>query len=419
MPSSSTRIEAWDARTLFDAQAMAHVGIWEWSTDTGVVRWSPELCRIYGFDPDEFEHDFDRFMATVVPEDRPLIDQAMSAAFTDGRGFEFELRIVGEDGIARTLHAKGDVEVDPATGRPVRLLGTTQNITARKHAEHALSDSERRFRAAFDDAPIGMALVAPDGRLLRVNRAFEEMLGRSAEELLELDFAAITHPDDLAADADEVNRLLAGDADSYRLEKRYLRPDGAVVWAQLSVSLVRAPDGTPDYFVSQVQDVSEERRLREHLHHLADHDALTGLHNRRRFDHDLLAQSSRANRYGEEAAVVLLDLNRFKQVNDTHGHHEGDEVLRRVAAAISSRLRASDSAARIGGDEFAALLVRVSERQAQRIGRELVAAVDSAAGSGVTASMGVAVLVRDTPPDDAMRAADRAMYADKTARAGC
>ena len=416
MDSAPVGVASWDSQTLLDAQAMAHVGIWEWSADTGDVRWSPELCRIYGFDPDEFEHDFGRFMATVIPEDRRLIAEAMNAAFTRGSGFDFELRIVGEDGVARTLHAKGVVELDRASGAPARLLGTTQDITARKHAEDGLADSEQRFRAAFDDAPIGMALVGVDGRLLRVNRAATEILGRSSDELLTSDFAALTHPDDLAADLVEFNRLLDGEGESYRLEKRYLRPGGEVVWAQLSVSLVRAPDGAADYFVSQIQDVSEERRLREHLHRLADHDALTGLHNRRRFDQDLLVQASRANRYGEQAAIVLLDLNHFKQVNDLHGHHQGDDVLRRVAGAIRARLRTSDSAARIGGDEFAALLMQVSAEQAERIAEDLRAAVDEAAGLGVTVSVGVAPLHSDGSPVEAMKAADRAMYAAKMTR---
>lgn len=406
-----TRQAPWDEQTLLDAQAMAHVGMWEWSAATGEIRWSPELCRIYGFDPDGFEHDYDRFMATVVDEDRPLIEQAMVTALGHGESFDFELRIVGEDGHARTLHAVGQVRLDPETGRPDRILGTTQDITERKLAEAASSASERMFRAAFDDAPIGLALVGLDGGFLRVNRSLCAMLDRTAEELLGSGFQPITHADDLDADLAAVARLIAGDAESYEIEKRYLRADGEVVWAALSVSLVRDGAGEPHYFVSQIQDISEARRLREHLHHLADHDALTGVRNRRRFDEDLAAQASRAQRYGERAAVILIDLNHFKQVNDRLGHHEGDEVLKRVAATLQRRVRVSDVVARVGGDEFALLLLNISVAEADRMAAEVAQAISREVGHGVTASCGVAMLEAD--PDDAMRAADRAMYAEK------
>lgn len=405
----------WASETLLAAQAMAHVGMWEWSAETGAVRWSEELCRLYGFNDERFEHDFDRFMATVVEEDRHLIADAMARAFRDREGFDFELRIVGEDGIARVLHAKGQVRVDPATDRVVGILGTSLDITGRKEAEAARAESELRFRTAFDDAPIGMVLVGTDGAMLRVNRSVAQMLGRSQEELLCLDFAQVTHPDDIEADLEQFQRLLDGEADGYTLEKRYLRPDGEVVWANLSVSVVRDEEGRPDYFVSQVQDVTEQRRLREHLHHLADHDPLTGLCNRRRFDHELAAGFSRAERYGEVAAIVLLDLNGFKRVNDTLGHHEGDEVLRRVAAALRARVRASDCAARIGGDEFAVLLLEVGLAEAEHVAGGLATAIAEAAGHGVTASVGVAMVDTTRPLEDALRAADRAMYARKAA----
>ena len=406
-----TRNPPWGEQTLLDAQAMAHVGMWEWSAATGEIRWSPELCRIFGFDPDGFEHDFDRFMATVIGDDRPLIEQAMVTALQHGEPFDFELRIVGEDGQARTLHAVGQVRLDPETGRPDRILGTTQDITQRSLAEQASSASERMFRTAFDDAPIGLALVGLDGAFLRVNRSLCAMLDRSAEELLGSGFQPITHPEDLDADLASVARLIAGEAESYEMEKRYLRSDGEVVWATLSVSLVRDVKGAPDYFVSQIQDISEARRLREHLHHLADHDALTSVHNRRRFDEDVAVQASRTKRYGESAAVILIDLNHFKQVNDRLGHHEGDEVLKRVAATLQGRVRASDVVARIGGDEFATMLLNITVAEAEKMAAEIAAAISREVGHGVTASCGVAML--DTDPDAAMRAADSAMYAEK------
>jgi len=403
-------------RTFLDAQAMARVGVWEWDQSTGQVEWSPELCRIYGFDPDDFEHDFARFLSTVIEEDRHLIDAAMIAATTTGEGFDFELRIRREDGEARIVHAVGRVDLDE-DGRPERILGTTQDITERRLTEEARRESEDLFRVAFEDAPIGMALVSLEGRMLRVNRACSAIMGRPVQELLDLTFQEITHPDDLDADLDHLGRLLAGDARSYSMEKRYLTPDGGEVWASLSVSLVFDGNGDPDYFVSQIQDITEQKRLREHLHRLADHDDLTGLHNRRRFTEDLVAQASRASRYGEPATLLIFDLDDFKRVNDTHGHQAGDDLLRRVGAAISERVRANDLAARLGGDEFAVLLPYTAAAEGERVAQDLRRAISAAAGDGLTASVGSATLdARLNDPDGAYVLADRAMYAAKRAR---
>jgi diguanylate cyclase (GGDEF)-like protein/PAS domain S-box-containing protein len=403
-------------RTFLDAQAMARVGVWEWDQATGLVEWSPELCRIYGFDPDDFEHDFDRFLSTVIEEDRHLIDRAMIAATTRGEGFDFELRIRREDGEARIVHAVGRVDLDEA-GHPERILGTTQDITERRLTEEARRESEDLLRVAFEDAPIGMALVSLEGRMLRVNRACCAIMGRSAQELLDLTFQEITHPEDVDTDLEHLARLLAGVERSYSTEKRYLTPDGGEVWASLSASLVFDADGNPDYFVSQIQDISEQKRLREHLHRLADHDDLTGLFNRRRFTEDLVAQASRASRYGEPATLLIFDLDDFKRVNDTHGHQAGDDLLRRVGAAISQRVRATDLAARLGGDEFAVLLPYTAAPEGKRVAEDLRRAITEAAGDGLTASVGAATLdARLNDPDGAYVLADRAMYAAKRAR---
>jgi diguanylate cyclase (GGDEF)-like protein/PAS domain S-box-containing protein len=405
-------------RTFLEAQAMARVGVWVWERETSRIEWSPELCRIYGFDPDVFAGGYDDFMAPIVPEDREVIEAAVAMAL---RGelddFDFELRIV-RDGELRTVHAVARCDVDPDTGEVERILGTTQDITDRRRAEEARRLSEDRFRIAFEDAPIGMALVALDGRLLRVNHSACAILRRSREELLSKGFQDITHPDDLGADLDNVRRLIAGEDVSYTMEKRYLTPAGESVWASLSVSLAVDGEGRPEYFVSQMQDVTEQKRLREHLHRLADHDDLTGLCNRRRFTEDLTAQASRAARYSEPASLLIFDLDDFKAVNDTHGHKAGDDLLRRVGQAIAQRVRAADIAARIGGDEFAVLLPHTSAAEAARVAEDLSRTIAAAAGHDVTASYGAATLDGDlSDPDHAYVLADRAMYAAKRAAA--
>jgi diguanylate cyclase (GGDEF)-like protein/PAS domain S-box-containing protein len=404
----------WTEGTLLEAQTLAHVGVWEWRVDSGHVQWSPELYRMYGFEADAGrtpEQDLQRVAATVLPQDWPLLAAARDAALTRGESFDFELRIIREDGEHRTLHAVGRVDVDPQTGKTTRILGTTQDITPRKSAEAALGESEKRFRAAFDNAPIGMALVGLDGRMLRVNRAAAALFGRPVAELTRMNFRELTHPEDLAENLGLVEAMLRGESDGYTMEKRYLRPDGEVFWAELSVSLVRDDNGEPDYVLSQVQDVSEPRRLREHLHHLADHDALTGLLNRRSFDRALKLVDAN----GTEAAVAVIDLDNFKQVNDRFGHHEGDRVLETVATTIRQRLRRMDFAARLGGDEFALLLLDVDLEAAATVAELLADSVTKAAGHGVGCSVGVARVGGGEDAAAAMRAADRRMYKRKHA----
>lgn len=140
---------------------------------------------------------------------------------------------------------------------------TVQDITERVAAEEALRASEQRFRRMMEHAPIGMALVAPDGRFLEVNSAFCDMLGYDRDTILRRDFQALTHPDDLAEDTANATLLLSGARSTYRMQKRYFHCDGHEVWADLSVSLVRDRDGHPIHFISQIQDITEDRRNRE------------------------------------------------------------------------------------------------------------------------------------------------------------
>jgi PAS domain S-box-containing protein len=137
------------------------------------------------------------------------------------------------------------------------------DIAASPDVQNRLREAEERFRGSFDSAAIGMALVAPDGHWLEVNPALCELVGYSEEELLGGTFQGITHPDDLDADLEFVRRMLAGEIETYQMDKRYFHKRGHIIWIRLSVSLVRSSDGSPAYFVSQIQDIGEQRRAHE------------------------------------------------------------------------------------------------------------------------------------------------------------
>jgi diguanylate cyclase (GGDEF)-like protein/PAS domain S-box-containing protein len=284
-----------------------------------------------------------------------------------------------------------------------------------------LREAEERFRLAFEHAPIGIALVSPEGTFMRVNQALCDLLGYSAGELVAKTFQELTYPEDLDLDLDYVRQVLDGDIRSYEMEKRYFHRDGHVVWALLSVSLVRDADGEPVHFISQIQDITERKQLEERLVFMADHDEMTGLPNRRRFREEVERGVAYAERYGHPAAMLLLDLDNFKDVNDSLGHHVGDRLLVGVAERLATRLRRTDVLSRIGGDEFAALLPQAEPAQAIRVAEEVLDAVTTAAyaldGHVVTAraSVGLALFRPGlgVNADDLQIRADVAMYTAK------
>ena len=285
-------------------------------------------------------------------------------------------------------------------------------------AELALRRATQQFRSAFDNAPIGMALVGLQGQWLEVNQALCELVGYSEQELQHLTFQDLTHPEDLDADLALVEDVLAGRRQTYQMNKRYLHSDGRIIWVLLSVSLATDEEGRPLHFISQIQDITERKELEQLLRHQAGHDPLTGLANRRRFEEELERQIERCARHGDRAALAVIDLDRFKQVNDVHGHATGDKLLAAVGAALRARRRATDVAARIGGDEFAVILVGVDERGATTAATAIAAAIGEHARAnalGTTASVGVAMIEPGVTADELFVRADGAMYDAKRA----
>jgi diguanylate cyclase (GGDEF)-like protein/PAS domain S-box-containing protein len=298
------------------------------------------------------------------------------------------------------------------------------DVTARREADGAERPSDGHFEQVFERAPIGTGLMDVEGRWTLVNRALCEITGYTREELIGRRFAEITYADDVGNDAEGYARLLAGTIAAFQVEKRYLNAAGETLSAIVSISLVRDAASAPLHFIAQLQDISERKRMEERLRHLADHDHLTGLRNRRLFEHDLRLQVARAQRYGERAAVMVVDLDDFKAINDVHGHKVGDDALKAVARALTRRLRETDVVARLGGDEFAVLLPHADDEGTALVAdglERVIAACGVDAGDAVvhpSGSVGVAMIDgRTLSAEQALMDADRAMYAAKRARA--
>jgi diguanylate cyclase (GGDEF)-like protein/PAS domain S-box-containing protein len=301
------------------------------------------------------------------------------------------------------------------TGDAQYRIAWYDDLTERQAAERRAGLMQRDFEAAFHAAPHGVAIVGLDGSFLHVNQKLAAIVGYSARELASITFQEITHPDDLDRDMAQVDALLAGEIDSYEMEKRYFTKEGHLIWVLLAVAIVREEDGSPRHFISQVQDISARKRLEAHTYELANRDPITSLYNRRRFEEELKRQIGRCREGGESAALLLLDLDRFKTVNDSDGHIAGDRLIRTVGRTLDERIAEPDVVARIGGDEFAVILRDIDLAQARAVAEELRLAIAAAdTERACTASLGLCRLHGDVPDaETCFRAVDRAMYRAK------
>ena len=356
------------------------------------------------------------FSEFVHPDDRERTARSAAALRAGDRPERLVNRYLTKDGGYRWIEWSS--AFDPEQGL---IYAAARDVTDRREAEQRVREAEERFRRSFEDSPTGMALDARGGRIIEVNEALVELTGLSRDELVGSDsLQELVHVDDVGFVRDGLERLQRGELLVMRLEFRLRGLAGQVRWIDFTASIVRGEDGEPLYRISQMQDIDARRRGEEQLRHLADHDALSGLFNRRRF-HEELARELLA---GGRGAVLLFDLDNFKAVNDTLGHAAGDAVIQRVGHALSARLRTSDVSARLGGDEFGVILRRVRAEEADRVALELLDQVQAAiesepGGAGVSLSLGVAPFEgTGLEPDELLRAADAAMYQAKSRGGG-
>lgn len=246
----------------------ARLPVWEYHVARDTVIGNVYWHQVRGHDVTEAEalRRLETWLSNIHPDDAGRHSHIFCGDAADATGFyQSEFRIRAATGEYKWLLHRGRVVERAPDGAPRKVMGISLDIDARKRMETALRESEERFRGAFEFAAIGMALVAPDGRWMRVNRALCEIVGYTADELLATTFQAITHPDDLDADMEYVRQMLDGSRSHYDMEKRYFHKDGHIVWILLSVSLVRDDAGQPMYFVSQIQDITARKHAEKQL----------------------------------------------------------------------------------------------------------------------------------------------------------
>ena len=403
-----------------ETQRLAKIGNWEWDLTTGKSWWSDELYQILEEDPAHFPPDFDGFLERVHPDDRADLQQRRTRIAIGPNAYPAaETRLVLRSGREKIVQQSVEVRVNE-DGQPTAVVGTLLDITERRALEGLLRDSEARYAGTVELAAVGIAHVDPGGRLIWSNSSLHKILGYTKEELEGLTVWNISHPDDVHVTDQERAQMHAGVLASIRTEKRYIRKDGGVIWVKISCAPRRDAHGKILYDISVVEDITPRKVAEARIQYLATHDALTGLPNRELFSETLVRAIEAARQSDRQCALIFIDLDRFKIVNDSLGHDAGDQLLKEVAARIRRCVGPSDVTARFGGDEFVVLMSQVPDRSAASTaaGRILLALQDPVRimsyDCRVTASIGIAMF-----PEDArdaavlMKHADMAMYLAK------
>jgi diguanylate cyclase (GGDEF)-like protein/PAS domain S-box-containing protein len=362
------------------------------------------------------------FLTFVHPDDRARTEAEAARAF-DGEGSaRFANRYRAKDGGYRWIEWHSWID-------PERQLihAAARDVTEQRAADAQRREAEERFRRAFDDSATGMAVIGVDGTrrdvLLDANDSLGRIFGCAREQLVGTRaLSAMIDPQHAPALARGMEELQRGADAVHQGEYRLVRPDGVHIWLDLTASLVRDEDGRPLYRLVQAQDVTERKTAEERLRFLADHDPLSGVFNRRRFESELQRELDLSTSRPRRSVLLLLDVDRFKAVNDTLGHAVGDAVVARLGDALRSRLRSADVVARLGGDEFAAILRRVDLPAAKEVARDLqavatqrLATIVGDSHGPVTLSIGLVAIGEGASPDELLSLADRALYAAKAA----
>ncbi|MFI6819446.1 putative bifunctional diguanylate cyclase/phosphodiesterase [Micromonospora sp. NPDC050187] len=374
--------------------------------------------------------------AVFTPQPAGEVGRALvEAHLTEPRVLDWSVRALGARFLAEVL--PGHRDVPEAVDRVAALQGalaagfaralrdrtfTQQERIARSawqardDVEQALRDSEARFRAVFTGAATGIGIAGTDGQIIDVNQSFADMLGYTPAELRETNVAALFHVDDAAGMWELYQDLVTGRHDSVRVEKRYHRKDGTVVWTDLAVSLIRHDDGRPRFTVAMIEDITDRYELQQRLRFQALHDPLTGLPNRTLFFETLggiFAQATPEHRVG----VCFLDLDGFKAINDSLGHDLGDRLLVVIAQRLANCVAEHGHlVARMGGDEFVILVDGGDADRATGVAESALTAVAApvhVAGQqlAVSASVGiVGCAVGETSVSELMKAADTTLY---------
>lgn len=398
-------------------------GVWAWDIAAARFDLDERMFAMLGYQPYAFEVTHQKFLEFVHPQDLPRLRAALVPVLKgDAAQLVFEHRLRHKDGSWHWLMSRGQVVARDHTGRALRLTGTNTD-----HTERMLAEEQQRIAAVAFESSAAMMISAVDQTILRVNPAFEALSGYAAAEVIGRSSNILNSGRQTPAFYQQMWDSLNGASGHWEGELWNRRKDGSVFLDWLAISAVRDAAGQVTHYVAVHADITLRKRSEEEIRKLAFYDPLTGLPNRRLLLDRLEQARSTLARHGQVCVVLFMDLDHFKQLNDTQGHAVGDELLIQVAARLLRCVREGDTVARLGGDEFVVALTQLGFDAVNAQASAVVVAnkIRDALGqpfevAGLTwqisVSVGLAVMADAKQTVDlVLKAADTAMYAAKAA----
>ncbi len=332
------------------------VGIWSWKAASNEAYWSEQFFVLLGYKNNEIKASFREWKNRLHPDDMEWTITALEAHFNEGSDFKVEFRMREKSGAYRWYRVMGH-SIKDSDNKPVEMAGSIQDIHERKRSEQAIKDASQKLEAVVSSVNVAIVWASEDGRIEYVNPTFSKMFGWRLEDVPTVKewFAK--------AYTDNVYRAKMA-ANWHKRVERSKSDEGSIDSVEVNVT---CKDGTQKYMllngawagdllVATFSDISEQKSRQKEMENAALHDILTGLPNRALLTSRLEQHLNNSQRRGDKFAVVFLDLDGFKQINDDHGHDAGDFVLREVSSRLSIQVRETDTVGRLGGDEFAIVL---------------------------------------------------------------
>jgi diguanylate cyclase (GGDEF)-like protein/PAS domain S-box-containing protein len=392
------------------AQLAANIGSWEWEIRTGEVFWSEYVYCIFGLPEGGFPGTLDSYKELVHPDDRERVEKAIKSAFIQ-KEYNIDHRIIRPDGSIRWVRGSGQVFYDQEQN-PLRMHGIVQDITEEKMNREQLLILSR----AVEYSPVSVVITDLDGLISYVNPKFTEVSGYTKDEVVgknpRILNSGIQSPDFYKS----MWKTIASGKE-WQGEFCNHTKDGVEYWEKATISAVRDDEGKPRHYVAIKEEITEKRKQAEKIEYLALHDQLTSLYNRRSFVDHLEKAVNSAERMGTQLAILYLDLDGFKEINDNLGHTAGDEVLMEVGRRLLHSVRQMDIVARLGGDEFAVIMKEFyKNEEIERLATRIINSLNepflaAATRCTIGVSIGISIYpVDDHYADDLVQKADKAMY---------
>jgi diguanylate cyclase (GGDEF)-like protein/PAS domain S-box-containing protein len=408
---------------LAESQRLAHLGSWELDLVDNTLWWSEEVYRIFEIEPSQSRTSYEAFMEIVHPDDRDLVDRGYRESVTNRTPYNLIHRLLMSDGRIKFVHECCETEYSP-DGTPVRSIGTVLDVTERQQTQHALQTSERRYRGLVENMHEYLADVAPDGTIQAANRALCGATGFPESELVGMSVFELLHPEDVLAARKQYDGLLRGRTPIRHWEHRLRKKDGGFVHVATNADPVCEPDGTIISIAQVSFDLTARKDAEATIRRLAYYDTLTGLPNRTMLLDHLTRAIERSGNAQQPLTLAVMNIDQFKDINNTLGHDHGDLVLQQLATRVIGLLRDSDLVARLGDDQFAVLLSDTDLEGALRVGEKIREALATPFAVGtlsltIEVSVGLALFPEHATTADALvQRAHVAMYTAKRTRSG-